>query len=180
MIFTFIHVAVRIDNGNVDGIYIYDVLDYDQDNGAYALILIIIFIGTPILYFLTWLIYWLGRTTAQHIIGKASLGGEASSGGEAALQHTMALVWAIHYMMGGNGCVCVYVWMMGGTVHIRIVRTPLLQIRVYDTRCYYTAHTSIYTCYQTTRIYNNTIDVLMQRAYMHILYMQHSIYVLVY
>ena len=92
MIFTFIHVAARLDNGNVDGIYIYDILDYDQDSSAYAIVIILTFIGTPILYCLTWLIYWLGRTTAQHVIGKASLGGGASSGGEAALQHTMALV----------------------------------------------------------------------------------------
>eukprot|EP00466_Bigelowiella_natans_P013295 jgi/Bigna1/136479/aug1.34_g11187 len=57
-IWTIIHAYARIDNGHLDGIYIYEFLDYDRDPRAWALLFITFPVTVPGLYIISWLINW--------------------------------------------------------------------------------------------------------------------------
>mmetsp|Transcript_24202 Transcript_24202/g.42818 ORF Transcript_24202/g.42818 Transcript_24202/m.42818 type:complete len:328 (-) Transcript_24202:253-1236(-) len=69
IIWTFIHGAFALDNGNEPGIYIYEVFDYDRDPRAYGLAFAFIFVGLPVLYLVVWFIAYLARSAATWYTG---------------------------------------------------------------------------------------------------------------
>jgi len=58
-IWTIIHAYAKVDNGWLDGRYIYPFTNYDEDPRAWIYLTLVIVVGIPFFYSIAWFVNWL-------------------------------------------------------------------------------------------------------------------------